>query len=413
MKTLLTCVSVFCFLVCGPLAEHRSKAQDWTQWGGPTRNFQVEAQPLPEEIKIREVWRRNLGAGYSAILVENGKLYTMYRTGTEEVIVCLNETTGETIWEHAYSAPLNKDATTDFGKGPNSTPILVGDSIIAAGFNSDLHCLDKSSGEVRWKSNLITDLDGTRVNLGYSQSPIIYNETLLFPVGGEGKGIVALNPADGSVIWSAQDLKNSYSTPMLATLDGLDQMIFVMTDEVVSVNPNNGKRYWTFPLTNQWSTHAFVPVWDAESSTLFVSSFRQSHALLLRREGEDSVTVDETWSIPSTGIGFTNSVIVNGIVIGSTGGSGNPLVTGIELKTGEILWRERGFGASNYVAAGDRIILLDEKGKLAIAKPTAVSLNVSQQVQVLAPPKAWTVPTLAGNKLFVRDQKEIVKFDLN
>ena len=249
MKTPLMYASFFCFLVCGPLTGNRSNAQDWTQWGGPTRDFQVEAESLPEEIKLNEVWRRNLGAGYSAILVENGKLYTMYRTGTEEVIVCLNETTGETIWEQPYSAPLSKDATADFGKGPNSTPILVGDSIIAAGFNGDLHCVDKSSGEVRWKSNLITDLDGTKVDLGYSQSPIVYNDTRLFPVGGEGKGIVALNPADGSVLWSAQDLKNSYSTPMMAKLDGLEQMIFVMTDEVVSVNPDNGKRYWTFPLT--------------------------------------------------------------------------------------------------------------------------------------------------------------------
>ena len=164
-------------------------------------------------------------------------------------------------------------------------------------------------------------------------------------------------------------------------------------------------------MKNQWSTHAFVPLWDAESSTLFGSSFRQSHALQLGRVG-DKVSFEKKWSIPATGIGFANAVIVDGVVIGSTGGSSSPLVTGIELKTGKILWRERGFGVCNYLAIGDRVICLDDKGSLAIAHPSSSSFNVIQKEQVLNAPKAWTVPTLVGNQLFLRDQKEIVNYEL-
>ena len=384
---------------------------NWTQWGGEKRDFKVDAANLPSAIKLSEVWRRNLGEGYSAILVEDGKLYSMFRQGDDEFVICMDETTGKTIWEKSYSAPMRKGVDASFGKGPNSTPIIYGDAIVSIGFNGDLKCLEKQSGDIRWETNLIDDLGGTKVDLGYSQSPIVYEGNLILPIGGKGKGVAALSLKDGSVVWSAQDFKNSYSTPLLISLDGLDQMVFVMSDEVVSINPKNGNLFWSFPLKNQWSTHAFVPLWDSASKTLFVSSFRQSHGLRLSRDGEN-ISFEKKWSIPATGVGFANAIIVNGIVIGSTGGSRSPLVTGIDLKTGNIVWRERGFGVGNFIAIGDRVIVLDEKGSLAIAKPTASAFNVIERQQVLNAPKAWTVPTLVANKLFLRDQKEIVKYEL-
>lgn len=410
MKSILTFVAAS-FLASLSFGQTPTSS-DWTQWGGPHRDFQVDATAVPESINFKEVWRRDLGEGYSAVLAEDDFLFTMYRQDDQESVVCLNRATGATVWNHSYPAAMREGATTSFGKGPNSTPMLTDDSVISIGFNGDVFCLDKTSGKVRWKSNLIDDLGGTPVDMGYSQSPVAYKGKLLLPVGGEGKGMVALSLKDGAVIWSAQDLKNSYSTPVLVTVDGVDQMIFVMTDEVVAINPNDGQRFWSFPLTNQWSTHAFVPVWDSESKVLFVSSFRQSHALQMSSEG-DKVDYEKKWSIPSAGVGFTNAVVVNGKIIGSTGGSRSPLVTGIDLQTGKVLWRERGFGVCNYVAIGDRVVLLDENGKLAVAEPNDSGLNISQQHQVLNAPKVWTVPTIVGNQLFVRDQKEIVAYHLN
>jgi hypothetical protein len=150
-----------------------SATDPWTQWGGTDRDFRIDHVNLPDEVKLSERWRRDLGEGYSAILAENGMLYTMCRRGDEELVVCLDESTGELIWEFAYQAPMKETAATEFGQGPNSTPIISGDSIVAIGFNGNLHCLDKRSGEVRWKSHLIDQMGGTRVDLGYSPSPIV------------------------------------------------------------------------------------------------------------------------------------------------------------------------------------------------------------------------------------------------
>jgi predicted transcriptional regulator len=65
MRATVLNASVFCFLVCGALSGNRIGAQNWTQWGGPKRDFQVDAKSFPDEIKLNEIWRRDLGAGYS------------------------------------------------------------------------------------------------------------------------------------------------------------------------------------------------------------------------------------------------------------------------------------------------------------------------------------------------------------
>src|SRR5688500_3932495 len=64
-----------------PAAPVVSKGLAGTQWGGPNRNFQTEATGLKDTwppAGPRVVWKRALGEGYSAPVVEAGVLYTMY-----------------------------------------------------------------------------------------------------------------------------------------------------------------------------------------------------------------------------------------------------------------------------------------------------------------------------------------------
>ena len=108
----------------------------WAQWGGPNRNFTTEpvqlAKTWPEEGPKR-LWQRTLGEGYSAIAVDEGKLYTMYRVADNEVVVALDAETGEIYWESSYPAPPWSGFNTGYGPGPHSTPLIVGDYVYIVG----------------------------------------------------------------------------------------------------------------------------------------------------------------------------------------------------------------------------------------------------------------------------------------
>lgn len=405
-----TCLAAF--VSCLLAVESTLAQQTWTQWGGDNgRNFSVTDTKLSDNPKISEVWKRDLGSGYSGILVEADRLYTHYRDGNDEVVIRLDANSGETLWEHRYDATLPKEADTNFGEGPNSTPLISGNLLITIGFLGDVKCFNKETGDVVWQTSLWKDHDCTLLGFGYSASPLLYKGNVILPVGGKGKALMAFDIDDGSVAWSALDYQISYATPLLAEVDGLDQIILSITETVIGVDPQSGKELWSFPLKNQWDTHAFVPVWDDRNSELFVSSFRQSHALKFSRNGDD-IQFEPKWKIEKTGIGFTNAVRIGDVVYGATGGNRSPLITAFDLTQGEVLWRERGFGVSNLIAVGDRLLLLDEKGNLAIAAPDADALNVVVQQQVLESEKGWTFPTVVGDRVYVRNQKQIAVLQL-
>ncbi|HXV74944.1 MAG TPA: PQQ-binding-like beta-propeller repeat protein, partial [Candidatus Polarisedimenticolaceae bacterium] len=130
---------------------------DWTQWGGPDHEFRATSAGLAKQWSAdgpRELWTRELGDGYSAILYQDGKLYTMYRSGDEEAVVCLNAKTGKTVWEHRYRAAPAEGHVSQFGEGPRSTPLIAGGMIYTIGVAGDLYALDKSNGKPVWNHDL-------------------------------------------------------------------------------------------------------------------------------------------------------------------------------------------------------------------------------------------------------------------
>src|SRR5207245_2072883 len=115
---------------------------DWTQWGGPHRNFMSDAKGLASTWPPggpKKLWARPLGEGHSSILVEAGRLYTMYRPAgvmshvrrsQEEVVAALDAATGNAIWEFKYAAPTG-DVDFSQGAGPHATPLIVGSRLYA------------------------------------------------------------------------------------------------------------------------------------------------------------------------------------------------------------------------------------------------------------------------------------------
>jgi len=80
-------------------------------------------------------------------------------------------------------------------------------------------------------------------------------------------------------------------------------------------------------------------------------------------------------------------------------------------KTGAVAWQSRTFPKATFLQAGDRTIVLDEDGRLAIATLSPSGLQVLQLAQI-ASKLSWTPPTLIGTRLYVRDRKTLVALEL-
>ena len=151
IRTLL----VSLLLLCVSIIETRAQS-DWTQWGGPNRDFIVNAKGLAATWPAngpKQLWSRPLGAGHSAILASGNTLYTTYGVDEQEVVIALSADTGKTIWEYKYASP-NAGMNYEYGIGPHFMLLLVGDLAYSIGATGKLFALDKKTGKVAWSHDL-------------------------------------------------------------------------------------------------------------------------------------------------------------------------------------------------------------------------------------------------------------------
>jgi outer membrane protein assembly factor BamB len=402
------------WLLAASLALGQSSA--WPQWGGPQRNFKSEAKGLaaswPAGGPARH-WSRPLGDGYSSIVVDEGKLFTLYRQGKQEIVVALDASTGQTIWEYSYDAGLSKEFEElgPEGEGPRATPLVAGNQLFTAGVTGKLLCLDKQTGRVNWARELIREFGGALSVNGYAGSPLAYRDSVILMVGGKGQSIVALNQKDGSVKWSKHDFKNSLSSPILIDVDGQTQLVAFMYGELAGVDPDTGDLLWSHPHPTEMGRNISTPVWG-EDNLLFCSSAADggSRVLKLARDGSRT-TVREVWFHRQMRVQFGNVIRLGDYVYGSSGETGPAFLTAANVKTGEIIWRDRNFSRASLLYADGRFIILDEEGNLALATPGADGLRVQARATLLSKP-SLTVPTLVGTRLYARDRKTIMALDL-
>lgn len=407
LSSCFTCVLLLAIL--SPLA-----SAQWPGWGGPNRNFTVDVKGLSTQWSTdgpKQVWSRDLGPGYSAIAVDQGRLYTMYRKGKKEVVVALDAETGKTVWEHQYDAFLLKDMDPQFGEGPNATPLVHDGRVYTLGIAGRLECVDQKTGKRIWSSGLVQKLKATVPGFGFSSSPIAYKDTLIVSAGGKNAGVAAFDLKTGKLRWRKHDFVDTYSSPIVINVDGEDQLILLVDREVVGLNPTTGDLKWRFPHENQWKTNISMPVWG-DDGLLYVTSggTAGSRALKLTRNG-DSTSVEEVWTNKKVKIGQGNVIRIGDQVYGSGGGSGPAFISSLNAKTGELNWQKRGFAKAMILHADGKLIILDENGKLGIATATPDDLTVHCEFDLLTKP-AWTVPTLVGKRLYVRDKVKIIALDL-
>jgi outer membrane protein assembly factor BamB len=181
------------------------------------------------------------GQGYSAISVDGGTLYTMYRAGSDEIVVAADAATGKTIWEYRYDARFRPGMGMENGSGPHATPLVTENGVYAIGILGNLLCLDKKTGKLVWSHDLYKEFHGTYFDRGYAPSPVGYKNTVIMKVGGEGHSFMAFDQRSGAVAWrTTQNFANSPATPTLINLDGQDQLVAPMSDDVVGIDPTNG-----------------------------------------------------------------------------------------------------------------------------------------------------------------------------
>ncbi|MBM3806967.1 MAG: hypothetical protein FJW22_02110 [Acidimicrobiia bacterium] len=411
-------------------------AESWRQWGGPNRNFIVNSTGLAEkwpETGPPVLWSRPLGPGHSAILADDGRLYTMYRVGNggakqgpwdaEETVIAMDAATGKTLWEHKY--PSRREDFS-FGAGPHSTPIIVGDRLFTIGTNKQMFAFDKRSGKVLWSRDFIKDFNSHEllirpvVKTGYGCSPIAYRDLVICSVGGPGQSVMAFRQSDGSVVWKSGDFLTSEAPPIMINIGGRDQLVVFGGGTVNGMDPMNGQILWSHVHDPGNDLNCGTPLFGPDNILFVSSAYRAGSRAIQLKPDRDVTFAEELWFTNRVRFMFLNAIRVGDFVYGTTGDFGPAFLTALNIKTGQPAWQHRGFGRASIVyadnpsagAAQDKAIIMDEDGDLALATFAPEGVTILSEAKKVFDTVSWTVPTLAGRTLYARDREKIVALNL-
>jgi outer membrane protein assembly factor BamB len=409
-------------LAVAPATTIGQTTPSWTQWGGAGRDFMSDSKGLASTWPAsgpKKLWSRSLGEGHSSVLVENGRLYTMYRQITrqpsvshEEVVAALDAASGKTIWEFKYPAPPT-GIQFDQGFGPHSTPLIVGNRLFAASSRSELFALDKTTGKRIWSHDFVKEFNAPLTARGYSGSPLLYNGTIIVTMGGPNQAVAAFDQASGKLLW-----KNGYfvwapASPILIDVDKQPQLVVFGGDVVTGMDPANGRELWRHPHKTDWGLNISTPVWVADQHLLLVSSaYGVGTRALELRQTAGKTTVTEKWHSQRMRIHIGTIIRLGEHAYASSGDFGPAFISAFDLKSGAISWQDRSFARAQLLYADGKIIVLDEDGVLGLATVSPQGLKVLAKASVLQH-LAWTPPTLVGTTLYVRDRQTISAFDLS
>ncbi len=375
--------------------------QDTSQWRGPNRDGAVTGFDVPASWPdgLTRQWTVDVGFGYATPLLVGDRLYLFSRQGDDEVMQALDPATGATLWRSSYPAPFDMmPATLNHGPGPKSTPAYADGRLFTLGISGIVTAFDAADGRQLWQR----PADRVQPLYHTGQSAIVDGDRVILHVGGQDDGaLTAFDVATGEVRWSWDGDGPAYGSPIIAEVEGARQVITFTQEHFVGVAAETGQLLWSRPFTTPSTTTSQTPhLYEGD----LIETGRGNGVTRFRivREG-NAWTTENVWHTDEVGLHMTNGVVVDGVLYGlSHLNSGQYF--GLDLDTGEVLWTSAPRQAENaaILNAGTTILSLEDDAELVVLPHSRTGFEPVQRYEV-AESSTWAQPTLAGNRVFVRD----------
>jgi outer membrane protein assembly factor BamB len=397
-----------------------TRGGDWAQWLGPRRDGHADAyfpalEKLPSELKV--VWRKKVGGGFSSPVVAGGKLVFFDENGTAEVVHLLDAKSGVEIW----STPIGDVFQDEWGAGPRSTPLIDGDRVFVQSCKGEFRCLNLATGKVIWGVSFEKDFgvrflgskanEGTAARRGNNGSPLVDGDAVIVPVGStDGATLVCFDKANGKILWKAGSDEAAYSSPVVATLAGVKQVVEFTADNLMGVEREHGNILWRVPFRTSAKRHAATP--QIFGDTIIVSSHTIGLvATKIIRDGGEIRAVPQ-WANKRLKINISTSVRVGDYLYGQ--GPGDTFFCA-DARTGETKWQAPWPGANgtentSTIVVGKNLLALTGLGELVLVAAQPEQFTELSRVQACG--KNWNFPACADGRIYVRDARELVCYDL-
>jgi outer membrane protein assembly factor BamB len=393
-----------------------ASATDWPQWRGPRRDGISSETGLLKSWPgggPRMAWKTTgLGLAYSGVAVSAGKICTMGDLKDGNYLFVLDEKSGQQLW----SAKIGEAGAPGWGgfAGPRCTPTIDGDRVYVEGQFGDIACVDIAARKTLWQKHLVKDFGGSRPEWGFSESPLVDGEVVLYTPGGPQGTIIALNKQTGELVWRTKEFTDGahYSSITIAEICGVRQYIQLTDANLVGVSPADGHLLWKAPRKGQTAVIT-TPV--CKDDMIFVTSGYGvgCNAFKVTREGA-GLKAEEIYASKDLENHHGGVVLIGDYVYGHSESKGWVCM---DLKSGKLAWNEKGKQQKGSLCAADGMLYLrSEAGDGTVVLAEATPSGFVEKGRFKQPERSsknsWPHPVVANGKLYLRDQELLLCYDL-
>ncbi len=408
MKTLLLsgiCISLF---LIGTVVS--ADAADWYRWRGPDVNGisnETNWNAKWSDDGPKRLWKAKIGTGFSSITVAAGRAYSMGNSGRgrgieKDTIFCFDALTGKNLWSYSYESKLDPKY---YDGGTSATPTIDGNHVFTLSKDGLLICFEASNGKVVWQKSVGKAIKSKRPMWGYASSPLVIDKSLFVNVGTYG---TCLDKKTGEVIWETGKEASGYSSFVPYVRGGQDELVLFAAEEVVGINPKDGKKQWGYPWKTKYGVNSADPILLGDK--VFISSGYDRGCALLKVDG---AKITKIWENKNMCNHFNACVLIDGYLYGFSGNTGRGTLRCLEMATGKMKWEEKSFGGFGALQAiGKKLLIISNQGELVVADSNPENFTEIARAQVTGP-KCWTTPVLSNGRVYCRNSRgDLICLDL-
>ncbi|HLX42673.1 MAG TPA: PQQ-binding-like beta-propeller repeat protein [Bryobacteraceae bacterium] len=378
----------------------------WTDFRGPHRDgvySQSEITTNWPSTGLPLVWKQPIGGGYASFTTGEGRAYTIEQRRAKEAVTAYDIDTGRELWAFSYPADFEEVLG---GPGPRATPVYHDGFVYSLGANGDLYCLSAKTGKPQWSKNVLEDNGTSNQHWAMAGSPLIVDDKVIVTPGGtNGRSMVAYNRLTGEPVWRSLNDRAGYTSPILATLAGKRQIVWLSAQRALAVAVEDGKQLWDFAYPASMDMNCAQPVVVDESNVLFSSSDAGGAVLLEISRNGDEYSARPVWKTNRLKNKFNSSVLYQGYVYGFD----EAILACMDAKTGELKWKGGRYGYGQLLLAGGYLVITTEQGDVVLVRATPEGHQELARFTAIEG-RTWNIPAIDHGLLLVRNATEMACF---
>ncbi len=391
---------------------------DWPCFHGPQRNN------LSSDTGLLQTWPENgpellwtnsdIGHGYSSVAIADNRIFTAGMIDKQTYVTAL-DLAGKKLWQclngQSWQASEQQTWAVPYA-GSRGTPTVDGNTVYHLSELGRLAAFDVQTGQEKWNVGLLKTFEAERPEYGYSESVLVHGDSLICCPGGTKGYIAAINKSSGSTLWANTDVKDAVGncSVIIANIEGVEQIITMSQNRVLSFNPNNGQLLWQFPFANARENNCTDVI--VSENLVYASSGYGKGCILLRpqKQADGTFSVESVWTSELLDNHHGGVLLQNGYLYGAGHESRGWFC--LNFETGQKQWQFDGKGSMTY--ADGHLYCLEERGTMSLVRATSEKWD---EVGSFRPARGgsglfWAHPVICGGRLYIRHSEHLMAYNI-